>query len=93
MEYSHHAAKSAYHKHTQHGGGKKKISPLLQIYEHWYRIIHHRFRNKEMKEVGIQVAIGTQEAIQNRREVLLDASVQAYNNEQQSITNEESSPQ
>lgn len=47
MEYSHYAAKSAYQRHTQHEGGKSKKSPLIQTYQHWYRIIQHRFRETE----------------------------------------------
>jgi len=46
MENSHHAAKSAYQRHTQYSGGKLKKSPLVQTFQHWYRIIAHRFRNK-----------------------------------------------
>lgn len=47
MEYSHYAAKAAYQRHTQHGGGKSKKSPLEQTYQHWYRIIQHRFQDME----------------------------------------------
>lgn len=47
LENSHHAAKDAYQRHTQHSCGKSRKSPLLQTYQHWYRIIAHRFRNKE----------------------------------------------
>lgn len=46
-ENLHHAAKYAYHRHTQRDGGKNKKSPLVQTFQHWYRIIAHRFRNKE----------------------------------------------
>lgn len=48
MENSHHAAKAAYQRHTQHSGGKTKKSALLQTFEHWFRIIQHRFRNKDI---------------------------------------------
>ena len=48
MENSHHAAKAAYQRHTQHAGGRQQTkSPLHQTFEHWYRIIAHRLRNIE----------------------------------------------
>jgi hypothetical protein len=47
MEDSHHAAKIAYQRHMQHSGGRKKKSLLVQLFQHWYRIVAHRFRNKE----------------------------------------------
>ena len=47
MENSHHAAKTTYSGHTQHSGGKLKKSPLLQTFQHWFRIVGHRFRNQE----------------------------------------------
>lgn len=47
MEKSHHEAKAAYQRHTQHSGTHGK-SALLQTFEHWYRIIGHRLRNKDV---------------------------------------------
>lgn len=47
MEYMRYAAKAAYQRHTQHGGGKSKKSPLEKTYQHWYRIIQHRFQDLE----------------------------------------------
>lgn len=76
MEYSHHAAKTAYQKHTQHSGGKSRKSPILQTYEHWYRIIQHRFRNIKLQENDESRShpydIDVQ--IQTRRERLLASS-------------------
>ena len=46
MEKSHHEAKAAYQRHTQHSGAYGK-SALLQTFEHWYRIIGHRLQNKD----------------------------------------------
>jgi len=56
MEYSHYAAKAAYQRHTQHSSGRAKKSPLVQTYQHWYRIIHHRFWDQEKhdKEITFQ---------------------------------------
>lgn len=47
LENSHHGAKNANQRHTQHSGGKSRKNALLQPYQHWYRIIAHRFIIKE----------------------------------------------
>lgn len=74
MEYSHHAAKSAYHKHTQHGGSENKKSPLLQTYEHWFRIIQHRFHNQEILDNQHTDTSTIEEIIQKRREASMNSS-------------------
>lgn len=79
MEFSHHAAKVAYHRHTQHGGSKNKKSPLLQTYEHWYRIVQHRFRNKEIHDnEPINRNDRDEETIQRRRQASLQSSAAAH---------------
>ena len=47
MENSYHTTKAAYHCHTQHFGRKVKKSSFVQIYQHYYKIIAHQFKNKE----------------------------------------------
>jgi hypothetical protein len=75
LEFSHDAAKAAFHKHTQHGGGRIKKSPLLQTYEHWFRIIQHRFYNKELEASVIDTTDESNEArIQRRREASINSS-------------------
>lgn len=83
MEYSHYAAKAAYQAHTQHGGGRTKLSPLEQTYQHWYRLIQHRFREKENKtsaslweqsEEGLTV----EARIQKRREASINSSANLH---------------
>lgn len=83
MEYSHYAAKSAYQRHTQHNGGKSKKSPLLQTYQHWYRIIQHRFQEQVEKSSERENHEGeqwlTMEAqIEKRREASLNSPAQAH---------------
>jgi hypothetical protein len=81
MENSHHAAKAAYHRHTQHAGGKGKKSPILQTYQHWYRIIQHRFHHKELEQQQCQAVTSDQilddtiieERIQARRNASLNS--------------------
>jgi len=46
MEKSHHQAKAANQAHTAHGGGKERISVILQQFQHWYRNIQHRYKKK-----------------------------------------------
>ena len=46
MEKSHHQAKAANQAHTAHGGGKERISVILQQFQHWYRNIQHRYNKK-----------------------------------------------
>lgn len=49
MEYSHYVAKIADQRHTQHGGRRTNKSPLVQTYQHWYRIIQNRFDEQTIK--------------------------------------------
>ena len=56
MENLYHATTAAYHRHTQHSGGISKRNALHRAFEHWYRIIQHRFRNKEFKESVVQTS-------------------------------------
>lgn len=75
MENSHHAAKTTYQRHTQHSGGKSKKSPLIQTFQHWYRIIAHRFRNKEAAINNTEFdSLQGEEAIAARREASLNSS-------------------
>ena len=46
MEKSHHQVKAANQAHTAHGGGKARISVLLQQFQHWYRNRQHRYNKK-----------------------------------------------
>lgn len=83
MEKSHYLAKSAYQRHTQHGGGRSKKSPLEQTYQHWYRIIQHRFRNevkkaKDMEALQGQEGLLAEARIQKRRETALASSANAH---------------
>lgn len=79
MEALHHAAKVAYHRHTQHSGGKYKKSPLLQTFEHWYRIIQHRFRNKEELEKNNESHdLANDDALQLRRERYVNSSAASH---------------
>jgi len=73
MEFSHHAAKAAYHRHTQHGGSLHKKSPILQTYEHWYRIVQHRFYNKE-HESEEDKNLESEERVRKRREASVNSS-------------------
>lgn len=50
MEKSHASAKSAYQRHTQHGGTKQRISPIVQTFQHWYRIVQHRENEQQHGE-------------------------------------------
>ena len=55
MEKSHHAAKSSLQHHTQHDGTGRRISAIVQQYQHWYRNIQHRFANKaKLREMSLQ---------------------------------------
>ena len=83
MEYSHYATKVAYQRHTQHGGGRTKKSPLVQTYQCWYRIIQHRFHEKTIKANATHIQDGedhlTIEAkIQKRREASAASSSNAH---------------
>lgn len=79
MEASHHAAKAAYHRHTQHAGGKYKKSPLLQTFEHWYKIIQHRFRNKDdLEHINETPDLTNEAAVQARRERSVNSSAAAH---------------
>lgn len=78
LENSHHAAKNAYHKHTQHGGSKHRISPLIQTYQHWYRIIQHRFHNKDNIPVMFAEDLPSDIILQRRREASLNSSASAH---------------
>ena len=78
MENSHHAAKTTYSGHTQHSGGKlKKKNPLLQTFQHWFRIVGHRFRNKETEASNppdFDLALSVEAKIQARREASINSS-------------------
>lgn len=81
MENSHHAAKAAYHRHTQHLGGISRKSALHQTFEHWYRIIQHRFRNKELLESEVQTPQSSEdmtEALATRRARTFSSSDAAH---------------
>lgn len=83
MEHSHYAAKAAYQRHTQHGGGRSIKSPLLQTYQHWYRIIQHRFREQAEYDAEIQSHeteewLTVQAKIEKRREASLASSAKAH---------------
>lgn len=79
MENSHHAAKTAYQRHTQHSGGRVKKSPLVQTFQHWYRIIAHRFRNKDTQiPVNEFDTLEAELAIAARREASLRSSAAAH---------------
>ena len=80
MKNSHHATKSAYQRHTQHFGGKVKKNPLLQTYQHWYRIIAHRFRNKDtiLNAIDLEAKLQGESAILARREASLRSSATAH---------------
>ena len=80
MENSHHAAKSAYQRHTQHFGGKVKKSPLVQTYQHWYRIIAHWFRNKDtiLTAIDLEAKLQGESAILARREASRRSSAAAH---------------
>lgn len=79
MENSHHVAKTAYQRHTQHSGGKYKKSPLVQTYQHWYRIIAHRFWNKELVSNLTKVNTScTEDAIAKRCEASLRSATTAH---------------
>lgn len=81
MENSHHAAKAAYHRHTQHSGGISRKSALHQTFEHWYRIIQHRFRNKELLESEVQTPQSSEdmtEALATRRARTFSSSDAAH---------------
>lgn len=78
MEKSHHEAKAAYQRHTQHSGAHGK-SALLQTFEHWYRIIGHRLRNKDV--LDNEPVVNTDEIegeIQARRERYFASSAAAH---------------
>jgi hypothetical protein len=62
MEKSHYAAKAAYQAHTQHGDTRNKTSAILQLYEHWYRNIHHRFARKAERERLLAEPVDTEKA-------------------------------
>jgi len=74
----HHVAKSTYYQLTQYGGGRLKINPLLQTYEHWYRNIHHQFRNQKLTISQINTTKSIEETIQALREAQLNSSMKAY---------------
>jgi len=80
MEASHHAAKATYHRHTQHFGGKYRKSPLKQTFEHWFRIIQHRLRNKEelIQNENELYDLDVEAACQVRRERSLNSSAQTH---------------
>jgi hypothetical protein len=62
MEKSHYAAKAAYQALTQHGGTRNKTSAILQLYEHWYRNIQHRFARKAERERLLAEPVDTEKA-------------------------------
>jgi hypothetical protein len=81
MENSHHAAKTTYQRHTQHCGGKTKKSALVQTYQHWYRIIAHRFRNQEAEALNVEdleEALSAEAKIQARRDASINSSSAAH---------------
>jgi len=78
MEKSHHAAKAAYHRHTQHAGGKFRKSPLLHVYEHWYRIIQHRFKNKSLHNSEEFLDLSGDATIQARHEQSISSSAATH---------------
>jgi len=52
-----------------------KKSPLLQTYEHWFRIIQHRFYNKELEAIVADMPNDTNEVrIQKKREASINSS-------------------
>ena len=79
MENSHHAAKNAYQRHTQHCGGRIKKRPLVQTFQHWYRIIAHRFRNKEitLNEAELQT-LNSDAIVAARRAASVNSSANAH---------------
>ena len=80
MENSHHAAKSAYQRHTQHSGGKSKKSPLVQTFQHWYKIIAHRFRNRNttLNAAELEANLQGEAATLARREASLRSASAAH---------------
>jgi hypothetical protein len=81
MEYSHYAAKAAYQRHTQHGGGKSKKSLLIQTFQHWYRIIQHRFVEEEKKSQNLpdtDVLLEKEALIQKHRLASINSSAKAH---------------
>lgn len=79
MENSHHAAKTTYQRHTQHSGGKHRRSAIVQTFQHWYRIIAHRFRNKDLNinQDSFSTLMG-EEAVAARRAASLNSSSTAH---------------
>lgn len=79
MENSHHAAKTTYQRHTQHSGGKHRKSAIVQTFQNWYRIIAHRFRNKDLniKQNSFSTLMG-EEAVAARRAANLNSSSAAH---------------
>ena len=85
MENSHHVAKTTYSRHTQHSGGKSKKNPLKQTFQHWYRIIGHRFRNRIEAEkaptVDHEEILDVEAKIEVRRVASINSSATAHNAE------------
>jgi len=51
----------------------------LQTYQHWYRIIAHRFRNKEVAVSASEYdALGAESAVARRREASVNSSAVAH---------------
>lgn len=78
---TYHAATAAYHRHTQRSGGISKKNALHHTFEHWYRIIQHRFRNKEFQESEVQTPQSSEdmaEALAARRARTFSSSVAAH---------------
>jgi len=78
MEALHHATKAAYHRYTQHGGGRYERSPLLQTFEHWYRIIHRFQNNEDLEKSDKLVHLTNEDAMAARRERSINSSASAH---------------
>lgn len=75
MEKNHHLAKATTCAHTQHGGGIKKISAIIQQYQHWYRNIQHRYATrKKVRELQSIVTNPEGVAATEKRRVASNAS-------------------
>jgi hypothetical protein len=69
MEYSHYAAKAAYQ------------SLLIQTFQHWYRIIQHRFVEEEKKSQNLpdtDVLLEKEALIQKHRLASINSSAKAH---------------
>ena len=74
MEKSHYQCKTVFVKHTQHRGGVKRHSAIIQTFESWYQIIQHQELDIHDRKSQEDVNATVEALIESRRQRQLNSN-------------------